>query len=105
MVANRAVFDGLDVVVQDPLDLPAEEAYLQTTAQASYAQMDEVRQRLLELLHHQLHRRSYRKRTEIVVEIVRHLEAEGQFPQAHYAFDNGVLTVDLTRLIEQSGKR
>jgi len=27
------------------------------------------------------------------------LEAEGQFSQAHYAFDNGVLRVDLTRLI------
>jgi hypothetical protein len=24
------------------------------------------------------------------VEIVRQLEAEGQFPQAHYAFDHGV---------------
>ena len=104
VVANREICDGLDVVVQDPLDLHAEEAYLQTTAQASYTQMDEVRQRLLELLPHQLHRQSYRKRTELVVELVRQLEAEGQFPQAHYAFDNGVLTVDLTRLIEQSGK-
>jgi hypothetical protein len=104
VVANREMFDGLDVVVQDPLDLPAEEAYLQTTAKASYEQMAEVRQRLLELLHHQLHRRTYRKRTEIVVEIVRQLEAEGQFPQAHYAFDNGVLTVELTRMIEQHGK-
>jgi hypothetical protein len=71
VVANREMFDGLDVSVQDPLDLHAEEAYLQTTAKASYAQMDEVRQRLLELLHHQLHRRTYRKRTEIVVELVR----------------------------------
>jgi len=71
VVANREVFDGLDVVVQDPLDLPAEEADLQTTAQASYAQMDEGRQRLLEWLPHQLHRQAYRKRTEIVVEIVR----------------------------------
>jgi len=71
VVANRERFDGLDVVVQDPLDLHAEEASLQTTAQASYTQMDEVRQRLLELLHHQLHRRSYRKRTELVVELGR----------------------------------
>jgi hypothetical protein len=38
------------------------------------------------------------------VEIVRQLEAEGQFPQAHYAFDNGVLTLELTRLIESRGK-
>ena len=104
VVANREVFDGLDVVVQNPLDLRAEEAYLQETAQASYAQMDAVRQRLLELLPHQLHRRRYRKRTEIVVEIVRQLEAEGHFPQANYAFDNGVLTVALTRMIEQGRK-
>jgi hypothetical protein len=104
VVANRARVDGLDVIVQDPLDLQAEEAYLHATAKTSYEQMAAVKQRLLELLHHQLHRRTYRKRTEIVVEMVRQLEAEGQFPQAHYTFDNGVLTVDLTRLIEQHGK-
>jgi hypothetical protein len=51
----------------------------------------------------QLHRRTYRKRTELVVEVVQQLETEGEFPQAHYAFDNGVLTVDLTRLIERCG--
>lgn len=104
VVANRAWGDGLDVLVQDPLDLHAEEAYVHATAKTSDEQMGEVRQRLLELLHHQLHRRVYRKRTELVIDIVRPLEAEGQFPQAHYAFDNGVLTVDLTRVIAQSGK-
>jgi hypothetical protein len=104
VVANRKGFDGLDVVVQDPLALAAEEAYLQTTAKASYEQMATVQQRLLELLHYQLHRRTYRKRTELVIEMVRQLEAEGHFPHANYAFDNGVLTVDLTRLIEQRGK-
>ena len=56
------------------------------------------------MLHYQLHRLLYRKRTEIVIELVRQLETEGHFPQANYAFDNGVLTIDLTRLIEQSGK-
>ena len=71
VVANREGIDGLDVIVQDPLDLHAEEAYLHTTAKASYEQMDEGRQRLLELLHHQLHRRTSRKRTELVIEIVR----------------------------------
>jgi hypothetical protein len=104
VVASREVFDGLDVVVQDPLALPAEEAYLQMTAKANYEQMVEVQQRLLELLHYQLHRRTYRKRTELVIEMVRQLEAEGHFPHANYAFDNGVLTVALTRLIEQRGK-
>src|SRR5918911_1417100 len=51
-----------------------------------------------------IHQLQYRKRTEIAVEIVRQLETEGQFPQAHYAFDNGVLTLELTRLIESRGK-
>jgi len=36
--------------------------------------------------------------------MVQHLEEEGNFPQADYAFDNGVLTVELTRLIESKGK-
>lgn len=104
VVATRTLCDGLEVSVQNPLDLTAEEAYLQATAQTSYAQMDAARQRLLEVLHHQLHKRVYRKRTEIVVEMVRQLETEGYFPQANYAFDNGVLTSALTRLIEGSGK-
>jgi hypothetical protein len=104
VVANRVRIDGLDVVVQDPLNLHAEEAYLHATAKTSYEQMAAVRHRLLEVLHYPLHRRLYRKRTELALDIVRQLEAEGQFPQADYAFDNGVLTVDLTRLIEHSGK-
>ena len=36
--------------------------------------------------------------------MVREIEAEGQFPTAHHAFDNGVLTVALTTWIEISGK-
>src|SRR5207249_1417733 len=66
--------------------------------------MAEARERLLELLHYRIHQLQYRKRTEIAVEIVGQLEAEGQFPQAHYAFDKGVLTLELTRLIESRGK-
>jgi len=36
--------------------------------------------------------------------MVAHLEEEGQFPQADYAFDNGVLTIELARLIASKGK-
>src|SRR6476660_77906 len=36
--------------------------------------------------------------------MVKQLEEEGNFPQADYAFDNGVLTLELTRLIESKGK-
>ena len=105
VVSNSEWIDGLEIVAQDPNDLKAEEAYLRATAKASYEQMGEAQQRLLELLHYYQHRLEYRKRTEIAVEIVRQLEAEGQFPQAHYAFDNGVLTLELTRLIESCGKQ
>ena len=55
-------------------------------------------------MHHQTHRLAYKKRTEIAVEIVQQLEQEGHFPQAAYAFDNGVLTLELTRVIERAGK-
>jgi hypothetical protein len=58
VVANRTRVDGLDVLVQAPLDLHAEEAYVHATAKTSYEQMGAVQQRLLELLHHQLHRRA-----------------------------------------------
>jgi hypothetical protein len=36
--------------------------------------------------------------------MVKELESTKQFPNANYAFDNGVLTIDLTELIEKSGK-
>src|SRR5262249_37242051 len=52
----------------------------------------------------QRNRLAYRKRTEMAVEIVRQIEEEGHFSQANYAFDNGVLTRELTRLIEDRGK-
>jgi hypothetical protein len=104
VVANRALIDGVEVVVQQPTHHAEEVTYLQETVRTSYEQMDEARQRVLELLHHLLHRQSYKKRTEIVLEIVQQLEHEGHFPYANYAFDNGVLTVDLTRFIEQSKK-
>ncbi|MEM1289990.1 MAG: hypothetical protein AAGH67_00750 [Cyanobacteria bacterium P01_H01_bin.162] len=40
----------------------------------------------------------------MAVDIVRQWEAEGQFPQADYAFDCGVLFRPLTELIAASGK-
>ncbi len=104
VVSNRDWIDGLEVIAQDPKHLRAEAAYLKATLRESYKQMAEVQQRLLELLHYHKHQLEYRKRTEIAVEIVRQLEAEGYFPEAHYAFDQGVLTLELTRLIESSRK-
>jgi hypothetical protein len=104
VVANRELIDGIEVVVQEPKRYEEEVAYLNATIQASYDQMEAARTRLLELLHHRTHRLAYKRRTEIAVEIVQQLEQEGHFPQANYAFDTGLLTVELARCIEGMGK-
>jgi hypothetical protein len=104
VIANRQLIDGIDVQIQEPSVCKEEETYLKATVQASYEQMEQARTRILELLHHLEHRLAYKKRTEIVVEMVAQVEEEGKFPQADYAFDNGVLTLELTRLIESKGK-
>jgi hypothetical protein len=104
VIANRHLIDGIDLQIQEPSVGKEEETYLKATVQASYAQMEQARERLLELLHHLEHRLAYKKRTAIVVEMVAQLEEEGKFPQADYAFDNGVLTLELTQLIESKGK-
>lgn len=104
VVSNRERVDGLEVVVQEPSHRQEERAYLKQTVYEAYEEMEAVRTRLLELLHHLWHVKGYRKRTEMAVELVRMLEEEGQFPHAHYAFDTGVLTVDLTRVIEGAHK-
>jgi hypothetical protein len=57
----------------------------------------------LELLPHLEHKLAYKRRPEIVGERVAQGETAGQFPQAEYAFDKGVLTLELTRLIESKG--
>jgi hypothetical protein len=104
VIANRELIDGIGVQIQEPDVCKEEETYLKATVQTSYAQMEQARTRLMELLHHLEHKLAYKKRTEIVVEMVAQLEEEGQFPHADYAFDNGVLTLELTRLIESKGK-
>jgi hypothetical protein len=104
VIANRARLDGIEVVVQQPARAEEEMAYVQETVRESYAQMDDARGRVLELLHHLMHRLSYKKRTEIALDIVKQLEPEGHLPQAHYAFDNGVLRLELSRVIEKVGK-
>jgi hypothetical protein len=104
VIANRQLIDGMGVQIQEPDVWKEEEAYLKATVQTSYAQMEQARTRLLELLHHLEHKLAYKKRTEIVVEMVAEVEEEGKFPQADYAFDSGVLTLELTRLMESKGK-
>jgi len=104
VVANAEVIDGVAVDVQFPNYQSEELAYLTMTASDSDTDLESARQRVIDLLHYHKNRLSYRKRTEIALEIARQLEAEGRFPQAPYAFDNGVLSLPLTQFIEQRGK-
>ena len=55
VVSHRQRVDGLETIVQVPSRQAEEEAYLQHTARQSYAQMEAVQGRLLELLHHLIH--------------------------------------------------
>lgn len=103
-IANPQQIDGIATEVQLPDFRAAEKKYLQMTAQENYEDKEQLMQRLIELLHYQQHRLAYRKRTEIAVDIVRQIEAEGQFPKVDYAFDNGVLSLELTQVIESAGK-
>jgi len=66
--------------------------------------MEGARGRVLELLHHRMHCLGYKKRPALALDIVQQLEQEGHFPQAHYAFDHGVLSLELSRGIEHAGK-
>jgi hypothetical protein len=104
VVANADRVDGLALEVQFPNYQAEELGYLNRTAQDDYTALEQARARFIDLLHYQKNRMSYRKRTEMAVEMVRQLEAEGHFPHAPYAFDNGVLSLPLTQLIEQQGK-
>jgi hypothetical protein len=104
VIANRARLDGIEVLVQQPSRQDEELAYLQETGRARYAQMEEARERVLELLHHRVHCLGYKKRTELALDIVQQLEQEGHFSSAHYTFDHGVLSLELSRGIERAGK-
>ncbi len=103
-ISNGQRVDGIAVEVQYPNYEKEELAYLEMTLKDNYEQMEQVRERLLELLHYQKNRLAYRKRTEIAVDIVGQLEREGKCPHADYAFDQGVLSRPLTKIIEESGK-
>ena len=104
VISNRELIDCIGAVVQEPLHIAEEEAYLRATAKASYEDMHLMHNRLLELLHHLRHKLEYKKRTEIALLIVEQIEEEGHFPGADYAFDNGVMSLELGRFIESRGK-
>ena len=87
VVSNNQRLDGIAVEVQQPNYEKEELTYLNRTVKENYEEMEQVRERLLELLHYQKNRLAYLKRTEIAVEIVNQIETEGQLPHADYAFD------------------
>ena len=88
--------------VQQPDFAEEEMEYLVMTGQESYTQMEQVQKRIVELLSYRRNRQAYRKRTEIAVDHCEDDRGGRPFPTANYAFDNGVLTLDLTRLIERA---
>jgi len=70
VIANRQLIDGIEVQIQAPSLCKDEEPYVNAPVQASYAQMEQARTHLLELLHYMEPQLAYKKRTEIVVEMV-----------------------------------
>lgn len=104
VVSNRERFDGLDAIVQPPSFEREEKAYLEATSKASYPTVNEAIQRVTELLAYDLHRKTYKKHTEMFVEMVQRFEKEGRFPDAVYVFDHGVLSRPVTKEIEAHGK-
>ena len=104
VVSNEERFDGLETVVQAPSFEKEEKAYLKATDKHEYASQDAARQRLIELLSYETHRRTYQTRTDLFLALVTQLEDEGHFPDADYVFDNGVLSRPVTKYIESRGK-
>lgn len=104
VVANHTLIDGIDIVVQKPSLVKKELDYLNATAKNEYEQMEELRERLLELLHHLIHRKEHKTRPQLAVEMIKKIEEEGHFPQANYAFDNGILSLEVANVIEGYAK-
>jgi hypothetical protein len=100
-VANTKRPDGIEVKIPPPAELPKEKAYLKATVGQDDDDRQAARERRLERLHYQAHRQAYRQITEIAVDVVRQIEDERHFPEADYAFDSGVLSLNLTQLIEE----
>jgi len=104
VVANRVRQDGLSVMVQAAKWDAEELEYLKMTHQDEYESIGEVMERLSELVAYQRNRDAYQTRTELLIAMVKQIEADGQFPSTDYAFDAGVCAAALTTVIEGLGK-
>jgi hypothetical protein len=103
VLAHRERLEGLEGVVQPPDGHAEAGAYGQATGQDSSAPMEAARGRVWALLPPLLPRLGSKKRTEMAREMVPPLAQEGPVPQAHSAFDHGVLTLERTRGLERVG--
>jgi len=104
VVSNRDRFDGLAVCVQRPSFEKEEKAYLEAVGKVAPVTMQEAIRRLTELLDYEAHRKAYKTRTTLFLEMIQQLEQEGHFPESEYVFDHGVLSRPLTAYIESQGK-
>jgi hypothetical protein len=66
--------------------------------------MEAARGRVVERLHHRGHCLGEKKRTEMALDMVQQLAQAGHVPSAHYAFDHGVLSLELSRGLEHAGQ-
>ena len=103
-ISNPSRFDPIDLDVQEPKYLSQEKSYLDASVKESYSNEEEAKTRLLELLHYSLHEKEYKTIHELFIETVHRIEKETYFPGSDYAFDNGVLQLQLTQAIESYGK-
>ena len=104
VVANRERQDGVGVAVQSAKWEREELEYLKMTRQDTYESIAALMGRLSELVAYQRNRDAYQTRTQMFIELVKQIEAEGNFPTADYAFDAGVCSAALTTVVEQMGK-
>lgn len=77
---------------------------MKLTVKEEYKSQEELLSRITDLLSYRKNQIEYKKRSELMVDIVKKIEEEGNFPVANYAFDNGLLTIELRRLIESYDK-
>jgi hypothetical protein len=77
--------------------------YVPATGRATYPQLEAARARVLALLPQRGHRLDEKTRPAIALDIVQQLAQAGQGPQAHYACDQGVLSLALSRGIAHAG--
>jgi hypothetical protein len=100
VISNSRAIDGLDLLIQNPDWSKEELGYLNSTVKENYEKVEDAQKRLLVLLYSHKNKLAYKKRTELCLELAQKTEEEGNFPQANYAFDNGVLNLELCQFIE-----